>query len=119
MVRLQKGDDNDLEDFITKIGNSFVKIELIKFFYYNPHFLGTVQDLSLAIGRDPAKVSKEIRDLIAAGMIQKSGPKDAPLWSYGPDRLLHEKVVLFIQAYEKRDIREWIVNEVIRRKARK
>lgn len=114
MARRQKGGDKDLEEFIGKVANSFVKIELIKFFYHNPNFLGTVQDLSLAIGRDSGKISKGIDDLVAADIIEKSGQKSAAIWSYKPDETLHRKITLFINAYEGPDLRQWIVNQVIR-----
>jgi hypothetical protein len=114
-VKRQKEDDRDLEEFIAKIANSFVKIELIKFFYNNPHFLGTAQDLAIAIGRDVAKVSKGTGELVATGMIDRRGMNGGALWSYGADVVMHKKVTLFIRAYEERDRRQWIVGEVIRR----
>ena len=115
MVRRQIEGDRDLEEFIAKVANSFVKIELIKFFYHNPHFLGGGQDLSLAIGRDLKRVSKGINDLVVHGVIQKSGQKSAAIWSYQPDKTMHKKISRFVQSYEETDLRQWIVNQVIRR----
>ena len=114
LVKPQEEEKGDLDEFITQVANSFVKIELIKYFYRNPNFLGTVQDLALAIGRDSKKISKGIGDLVAVGIIQKSGRKNAAIWSYKPDETLHRNVTLFIKAYEGPDLRQWIVNKVIR-----
>ena len=106
--------DDDLEKFITAVADSFVKVELIKFFFHNPRFLGNAQDISMAIGRDPKKVSKGLDELVAIGIIQKSGPKSGTLWSYRPEETMHKKITHFIQAYEGPDLRQWIVNKVIR-----
>lgn len=115
MVRRQIKGDRDLEEFITKVADSFVKVELIKFFYYNPHFLGKTGDISLAIGRDPKRVSEGIDDLVVQGVIQKKGgQKSAAIWSYAPEESMHKKITQFIKAYEGPDLRQWIVNQVIR-----
>lgn len=114
MARGQKEGGKEMEKFISEVANSFVKIELIKFFYYNPHFLGAVQDLSLAIGRDMKKVSKGIDELVAIGIIHKSGQKRAAIWSYKPNETMHKKIAMFISSYEGPDLRQWIVNKVIR-----
>lgn len=114
MVGRQIDGDSDLEEFIAKVANSFVKIELIKFFYHNPHFLGKTSDISQAIGRTPKRVSKGIDDLVIQGVIQKSGQKSAAIWSYKPEESMHEKITQFIKAYEGPDLRQWIVNQVIR-----
>ena len=113
MARQREGERN-LEEFISRVANSFVKIELIKFFYHNPHFLGKAADISLAIGRDSKKVSKEIDDLVRQGIIKKSGQKGGAIWSYKPEESMHRKVTQFIKAYEGPDLRQWIVNQVIR-----
>ena len=115
MVRRQMEEDRDLEEFIAKVANSFVKIELIKFFYRNPHFLGKTGDISLAIGRNPKQISKGIDDLVVQGVIQKkSGQKNAAIWSYAPEESMHKMITQFINAYEGPDLRQWIVNQVIR-----
>ncbi len=114
MARRQIKGDRDLEKFIAKIADSFVKVELIKFFYHNPHFLGKMSDISLAIGRDPKRVSKGIDDLVLQGVIQKNGQKSAAIWSYAPEASTHKKITQFIKAYEGPDLRQWIVNQVIR-----
>lgn len=112
-VKRPIAEDKELEKFIAAVANSFVKVELIKFFFYNPHFLGTVRDVSMAIGRDPKRVSKGMDELVAIGIIHKSGRKGGSLWSYRPDETLHRKTVLFIKAYEGPGLRQWIVNKVI------
>ena len=106
--------DRDLEEFIAKIADSFVKIELIKFFHYNPHFLGKTGDISLAIGRNPKKVSKGIDDLVLQGILKKNGQKSTAIWSYAPEASMHKKITQFIKTYEGPDLRQWIVNQVIR-----
>lgn len=114
LARRQTGGGRNLEEFISQVANSFVKIELIKFFYHNPHFLGKAADISIAIGRDPKKVSKGIDDLVRQGIIEKSGRQGAAIWSYKPEESIHRKVTRFIEAYEGPDLRQWIVNQVIR-----
>jgi hypothetical protein len=114
LARKQIKGDRDLEKFIAKIADSFVKIELIKFFHHNPHFLGKIGDISLAIGRDPKKVSKGIDDLVLQGVIKKNGQKSAAIWSYAPEASMDKKITQFIKAYEGPDLRQWIVNQVIR-----
>ncbi len=114
MVARQFKWDKDLEEFVAEVADSFIKIELIKFFYHNPHFLGKTGDISLAIGRDPKKVSKGIDDLVVQGIIQKNGQKSAAIWSYAPEASMHKKITQFIKAYEGPDLRQRIVNQVIR-----
>ncbi len=114
-MKQRKEDDKDLQEFIATVANSFVKIELIKFFYHNPHFLGTAHDLAVAIGRNVARVSEGVGELVTTGIIQKSGEKNGAIWSYQPNEAIHQKATLFIRAYEEHDRRRWIVDEVIRR----
>lgn len=114
MAKRQKDGDQDLEEFITTVANSFVKIELIKFFFHNPHFLGKVGDISQAIGRDSKRVSKGIDDLVGIGIIQKSGQKNGAIWNFKPEASMHQKITQFIEAYEGPELRQWIVSQVIR-----
>lgn len=91
-----------------------MKIELIKFFDRNPHTLGTVQDLALAIGRNSIAVTEGLKGLVAARVIEKNGSRSA-IWSYGPNEKMEKRMSAFMRAYERPDLRQWIVSEVIRR----
>lgn len=90
---------DEVETFIRDIANSFVKIELIKFFHRNLSLLGTIEDMAVTIGRDTRAVKKAMPELVSAGILAFEGDRNAPLWRYAPDDDMSKRIDLFVQFY--------------------
>jgi len=89
----------EIETFIRDVADSFVKIELLKFFHRNHSLLGTIEDIAVAIGRDTRTVKKALNALISAGVLTCEGERTGPLWRYAPREDLGKRVDVFLQFY--------------------
>jgi hypothetical protein len=90
----------EVETFLHNVADSFIKIELIKFFRRNQHLLGTVEDIAVAIGRDKRTTARAVPHLLSAGVLKATGRGSAVLWSYAPDPQMTERIDAFLAYYK-------------------
>ncbi|MDP3013218.1 MAG: hypothetical protein Q8M92_03170 [Candidatus Subteraquimicrobiales bacterium] len=104
----------DISNFIRDVANSFIKIDLVRFFHNNPSTIDTAENISLYIGRDKEKIKKGLKDLVGAGIVKKYERENFELYSYVDDRAKRELLEKFSKAYEDRCERLKIIAHVIR-----
>ncbi len=103
----------EVETFLQHVADSFIKIELIKFFHRNQRLLGTVEDIALAIGRDKRTTARAVPHLLAAGVLKANGRGGAALWSYDPDPEMMQRIDAFLAYYKTEKGRRAIVHRVL------
>jgi hypothetical protein len=103
----------EIETFLHKVADSFIKIELIKFFHRNQYLLGTVEDIAVAIGRDKKTTARAVPHLLAAGVLKANGRGGAALWSYAPDPPMTQHIDAFLAYYKTESGRRAIVHRVL------
>ena len=104
----------EVETFLAKVADSFIKIELIKFFHRNQRLLGTVEDIAAAIGRDNRTTAKAVPHLLSAGVLKTTGRGGPALWSYDPDPQMTQRVDAFLAYYKTESGRMAIVRHLLK-----
>lgn len=103
----------EIKTFLLNVADSFIKIELIKFFRRNQRMLGTVEDLAVAIGRDQKTTAKAVPPLLSAGVLKANGRGGAALWSYDPDPQMTQRIDAFFAFYKTEKGRAAVVHHVL------
>lgn len=61
--------DPSLLDFVKTKVDSFIKWDLLRFLYENPHTADTVENIARYVGRNVATVKPELEDLVEYGLM--------------------------------------------------
>ncbi len=113
-TRLMDDMDPTLLDFVKKKVNSFIKWDLVRFFYENPHTADTVENIAKYAGRNAEAVRPELEDLVESGIMQKKTLNETSIYSLSTDETMRALVDKFILACEDRHFRVKAVYHIIR-----
>jgi hypothetical protein len=106
--------DPALLDFVKAKVNSFIKWDLVRFFYENPHTADTVENIAKYAGRNAAAVKPELEDMVESGMMEKRELEGVFIYSLAENEDMRELVDRFIVACEDRHFRVKAVYHIIR-----
>ncbi len=84
-ARLMNDMDPRLLDFIKNKVNSFIKWDLMRFFYENPNTADTVENIARYAGRNAAAVKPELDELVEAGVMERRMVGDMPVYMLSND----------------------------------
>ncbi len=113
-ARLMDDMDPTLLDFVKTKVNSFIKWDLVRFFYENPHTADTVENIAKYAGRNVDAVRPELEDLVESGIMEKRVLDSTPIYSLATDEAMRALVDQFIAACEDRHFRVKAVYHIIR-----
>ncbi len=113
-ARLMDDMDPALLDFVKTKVNSFIKWDLVRFFYENPHTADTVDNIAKYAGRNASAVKPELEDLVESGIMEKKMLEETPIYSLANDETMRTLVDKFILACEDRHFRVKAVYHIIR-----
>jgi hypothetical protein len=113
-ARLMDDMDPALLDFVKTKVNSFIKWDLVRFFYENPHTADTVENIAKYAGRNVNAVKPELEDLVESGIMEKRLLEDTAIYTLANDELMQDLVNRFILACEDRHFRVKAVYHIIR-----
>ncbi|MGC8826298.1 MAG: hypothetical protein ACP5TV_04740 [Anaerolineae bacterium] len=113
-ARLMNDMDPRLLDFIRNKVNSFIKWDLMRFFYENPNTADTVENIARYAGRNAAAVKPELDELVEAGVMERRMVGDMPVYMLSNDPEMRRLVNDFITACEDRHFRVKAVYHIIR-----
>ena len=113
-ARLMNDMDPRLLDFIKTKVNSFIKWDLMRFFYENPNTADTVENIARYAGRNAAAVKPELDELVEAGVMERRMVGDMPVYMLSNDPEMRRLVNDFITACEDRHFRVKAVYHIIR-----
>lgn len=113
-ARLMNDMDPRLLDFIKTKVNSFIKWDLMRFFYENPNTADTVENIARYAGRNAAAVKPELDELVEAGVMERRMVGDMPVYMLANDPEMRRLVNDFITACEDRHFRVKAVYHIIR-----
>lgn len=113
-ARLMDDMDPALLDFVKTKVNSFIKWDLVRFFYENPHTTDTVENIAKYAGRNASAVKPELEDLVESGIMEKKVLDDTAIYSLANDEDMRALVDKFILACEDRHFRVKAVYHIIR-----
>lgn len=109
-------DDMDprLLDFLQTTVNSFIKWDLIRFFYDNPHAADTAANIARYIGRDPQTVETELAGLVEAGVLRQNDVPGTRVYALSSNPEVQAVVENFLRACGDRQFRVKAIYHVIR-----
>ncbi len=113
-ARLMDDMDPALLDFVKTKVNSFIKWDLVRFFYENPHTADTVENIAKYAGRNAEAVKPELEDLVESGIMEKRMLDEIPIYSLANNEAMRNLVDKFILACEDRHFRVKAVYHIIR-----
>ena len=113
-ARLMNDMDPRLLDFVKTKVNSFIKWDLIRFFYENPNTTDSADNIARYAGRNVAAVKPELEDLVSSGVMEKRYVDDLAVYSLASDDEMRKLVDEFILACEDRHFRVKAVYHIIR-----
>jgi hypothetical protein len=113
-ARLMNDMDPVLLDFVKTKVNSFIKWDLVRFFYENPHTADTVENIAKYAGRNAAAVAPELEELVDSGVMERRTVENIPVYSLAADEKMRHLIDQFILACEDRHFRVKAVYHIIR-----
>ncbi len=112
-ARLMEDMDPRLLEFIRKRVNSFIKWDLVRFFYDNPHTADTAANIARYTGREAGATEKELLSLTEAGILQTSRVSNMTVFTLATDEEVRALIRRFILACEDRQFRIKAIYHVI------
>ena len=113
-AKLMDDMDSRLLDFIKHGVNSFIKWDLVRFFYENPNTTDSVENIAKYAGRNTAAVQSELEELVESGVMEMQLVEGIPVYSLASDEEIRRLVDEFISACEDRHFRVKAVYHIIR-----
>ena len=113
-ARLMDDMDPTLLDFVKTKVNSFIKWDLVRFFYENPHTVDTVENIARYAGRNPVAVEPELEELVESDLMKKEMLNETPVYSLSTDEDVRRLVHKFVLACDDRHFRVKAVYHIIR-----
>lgn len=113
-ARLMNDMDPRLLDFVKAKVNSFIKWDLIRFFYENPNTTDSADNIARYAGRNVAAVEPELEDLVSSGVMEKRYVDELAIYALASDEEMRKLVDEFILACEDRHFRVKAVYHIIR-----
>lgn len=113
-ARLMSDMDPRLLDFVKTKVNSFIKWDLVRFFYENPNTTDSARNIARYAGRNVTAVEPELEDLVNGGVMEKRYMNDLAVYSLAADEEMRGLIDGFILACEDRHFRVKAVYHIIR-----
>jgi len=105
--------DKNLQEFVHSYVNSLVVWAVIVFYHQNPGVRDRCADLARHLGRREDDIEAAVGHLAGKGFLRKEGDGAEAIFIYEPDSGLRCKVNAFVDALETRDLRLWVLSEVL------
>jgi len=113
-ARLMGDMDPELLDFLKTKVNSFVKWDLVRFFYENPNSTDTAENVARYVGRDASAIEVELGELVGTGVLERARVGDLWVYSLAGDAETRKLVDQFILACDDRQFRVKAIYHIIR-----
>jgi hypothetical protein len=109
------GDINpQLLEFLKTKVNSFIKWDLVRFFYENPNTTDTSENIARYAGRDVAAIEAELGELVGAGVLERHRVGDLTVYSLVDDPNTRDLIQRFVLACNDRQFRVRAIYHIIR-----
>ncbi|HID88601.1 MAG TPA: hypothetical protein EYH27_00365 [Anaerolineales bacterium] len=112
--RLMAEMDPDLLEFLQTKVNSFLKWDLIRFFYENPHTTDTAENIARYAGRNAETTRAELEELAADGVLAENRLGEMTVYSLSGDPEVRDLVRRFVEASDDRQFRVKAIYHIIR-----
>jgi hypothetical protein len=113
-AKLMNDMDPALLDFVKTKVSSFIKWDLVRFFYENPNTADTAENIARYAGRHVDAVQPELDELVASGVMEKTMLGQTAVYSLSSEEQIRQLVDQFILACEDRHFRVKAVYHIIK-----
>jgi len=105
--------DKNLKSFVRTYVNSLASWAIIVFYHQNPGVRDRVTDLAMHLGRRESDIEVAVKELTQKGLLTQEDDDDDAVFIYKPDSSLRTQVESFVSALDVRDLRLWMLSEVL------
>ena len=113
-AKLMDDMDPALLDLIKSKITSFIKWDLVRFFYENPNTMDSAENIARYVGRNVDSVAPELHELAEDGVMDRRMMDEIPVYSLAIDDQMRQLIERFILACEDRHFRVKAVYHIIR-----
>ncbi len=113
-ARVAQDLDPELLDFINVYVDSFVKWELLRFFYANPNTIDTAVSIARYIGRSAQDIQDDLFQLKEHGLLKESAVGHMFVYTLNPAPELWTQLEKFIQATQDPEFRRKAIYHLVR-----
>ncbi|GAB1422271.1 hypothetical protein MASR2M15_24940 [Anaerolineales bacterium] len=96
---------NKWQGFLLEKVNSFVKWDVIRFFYDNPHTMETSDAIAAAIAANPLSLANELEELSQAGILIRKQNETARVYCLSDEPQVFEVIQEFVRSCHDRTFR--------------
>jgi hypothetical protein len=112
--RLMDDMDPEVLEFLKTTVNSFIKWDLVIFFFENPHTTDTIENIARYIGRDATVIKTDLEDLVKSGVLEQHASGTLTVYALTKDEQIREKIKHFVSASDDRQFRVKAIYHLIR-----
>jgi hypothetical protein len=112
--RLMDDMDPEVLEFLKTAVNTFIKWDLVIFFYENPNTNDTADNIARYIGRDAGVIVSELDELASVGVVQRQITGQLLVYSLSTDPQVRERIKHFVSASDDRQFRVKAIYHLIR-----
>jgi hypothetical protein len=112
--RLMDDMDPEVLEFLKTAVNTFIKWDVVIFFYENPNAADTADNLARYIGRDAGAIEGELDELTAVGVLQCRPTGQLQVYSLTANPQMRDRLRHFITASDDRQFRVKAIYHLIR-----
>jgi hypothetical protein len=112
--RLMADMDPELLDFLQSKVDSFVKWDLLRFFFENPHTTDTASNIARYAGRKEETTEAELSELAGHGLLDQHQLGDMIVYSLANDPETRDLIRRFVEASDDREFRVKAIYHIVR-----
>jgi hypothetical protein len=112
--RLMDDMDPEVLEFLKTAVNTFIKWDLVIFFYENPNTTDTADNIARYIGRDAGVVQGELDELTAVGVLQRQPTGQLLAYLLTADPKVRDRLKHFVSASDDRQFRVKAIYHLMR-----
>jgi hypothetical protein len=112
--RLMDDMDPEVLEFLKTTVNSFIKWDLVIFFFENPNTTDTADNIARYIGRDASVIQSELDELVAASVLIQHATGRLAVYTLTTDTAILERIRHFVSASDDRQFRVKAIYHLIR-----
>ncbi len=112
--RLMEDMDPAVLQFLKTAVNTFIKWDLVIFFYENPNTTDTADNIARYIGRDASVIIGELDELVEVSVLQRQLTGNLLVYSLTTNPQILERIKHFVSASDDRQFRVKAIYHLVR-----
>jgi hypothetical protein len=106
--------DPELAEFIKAKINSFIRWDILKLLYSNPHTVDTAERLARQCGRPVESVIRELEGMVRDGLLEMHLVAGIPVYSLPKNASTRQLIEKFLEACRNRQVRVRVVYHILK-----